>query len=155
MANATNKHKAQGKKPVVKKESWWTPQRVKIAIAAVVALIFVLIGVKIYGYVDGLQDSIVGKWSREYEAMDNGDPMEVVFTFNEDKSCGFIRTRNGVEEARMTGQYDIDENYDVITLMLGSGSSTVLQYYYDCDGDALDMAHFTTGDVESYVKVTE
>ena len=95
MANASNKHKAQGKKPVVKKESWWTPQRVKIAIAAAVVLILVLIGLKIYDYTSGLQDSIVGKWSNKYEASDNGDAMEVLFNFGEDMTCSFTRTRNG------------------------------------------------------------
>ena len=60
MANATNKHKAQGKKAApVKKESWWTPQRVKYAIAAAVALVIIVIGVCIFNYVSGLQDSVV------------------------------------------------------------------------------------------------
>lgn len=153
MANATNKHKAQGKKPVVKKESWWTPNRIKAAVAICVVVVLILIGRGIYNYVDGLQDSVIGSWSNKYEASDTGDAMEVVFTFNEDKSCQFTRTRNGEEEATMAGEYDIDDNYDVISMLMGSDSSTILQYYYDCDGDALEMKNFTTGAVDNYTKV--
>lgn len=155
MANASNKHKAQGKKPVVKKESWWTPQRVKAAVAAGVVVVLVLIGMGIYNYVDGLQDSIIGKWSHQYVDETTGDEMEVVLSFNDDTNCGFVRTRNGVEEANMNGAYDIDETYDVVSLMLGSDYSTILQYYYDCEGDALEMKNFNTGVIDNYTKVTE
>ena len=56
----------------------------------------------------------------------------------------------------MEGQYDVDDNYDVITLMLGSDMSTVLQYYYNCEGDELTMQNFTnTSLIDNYVKVTE
>ena len=153
MANASNKHKAQGKKPIVKKESWWTPQRVKAAIAAGVALILILVGMGIYNYVSGLQDSVVGSWSNAYADSDTGDAMEVVFTFNADDSCQFVRYRNDEEEARMSGVYDIDDHYDIISLMLGSDYSTVLQYYYDCDGDDLVMQNFTTNVIDNYTKV--
>ena len=155
MANASNKHKAQGKKPVVKKESWWTPQRIKIAIAAAVVVILALIGLKIYDYVEGLQDSIVGKWSYQFEASDNGDAMEVVFTFNEDETCNFVRTRSGEQEATMEGKYAIDDNYDVITLMLGSDYSTIMQYYYRCEDTELDMQDFTTYEISNYTKIVE
>lgn len=155
MANASNKHKAQGKKPVVKKESWWTPQRIKIAIAAAVVVILALIGLKIYDYVEGLQDSIVGKWSHQFEASDNGDAMEVVFTFNEDETCNFVRTRSGEQEATMEGKYAIDDNYDVITLMLGSDYSTIMQYYYKCEDTELAMQDFTTYEISNYTKIVE
>lgn len=155
MANASNKHKAQGKKPVVKKESWWTPQRIKIAIAAAVVVILALIGLKIYDYVEGLQDSIVGKWSYQFEASDNGDAMEVVFTFNEDETCNFVRTRSGEQEATMEGKYAIDDNYDVITLMLGSDYSTIMQYYYKCEDTELAMQDFTTYEISNYTKIVE
>lgn len=156
MANATNKHKAQGKKPAsVKKESWWTPQRVKYAIAAAVAVILIVIAVACFNYINGMQDSVVGTWSNKYEASDTGEAMEVLFTFNEDMTCSFVRTREGVEEATMSGSYDTDDNYDMITLMLGENMESVLQYYYDCDGDSLEMKNFTTGIIDSYVKVTE
>ena len=155
MANASNKHKAQGKKPVVKKESWWTPQRIKIAIAAAVVVILALIGLKIYDYVEGLQDSIVGKWSYQFEASDNGDAMEVVFTFNEDETCNFVPTRSGEQEATMEGKYAIDDNYDVITLMLGSDYSTIMQYYYKCEDTELAMQDFTTYEISNYTKIVE
>lgn len=156
MANATNKHKAQGKKAApVKKESWWTPQRVKYAIAAAVAAIIIIIAIACFNYVSGLQDSVVGTWSNKFEASDNGDAMEVLFTFNEDMSCGFTRTRAGVEEAAMDGYYDIDDNYDMITVMLGENMETVIQYYYDCDDGELSLKNFTSGIIDEYTKVTE
>lgn len=156
MANVSNKHKAQGKKAAsVKKESWWTPQRVKYAIAACVAAAIIIIAVCCFNYVNGMQDSVVGTWSSQYADSTSGEMMEVLFTFNDDKTCGFTRTREGVEEANMTGIYDIDDNYDVITVMLGEDYSTVMQYYYDCDGDDLEMKNFTTGYVDNYTKVTE
>lgn len=155
MAKTSNKHKAQGKKPVVVKESWWTPQRVKYAIAAAVALVIIVIGVCIFNYVSGLQDSVVGTWSNKYSASDTGEDMEVLFTFNEDETCKFVRTRAGVEEATMEGTYDVGDNYDVITLMLGEDGNTVLQYLYDCDDDQLTMKNFNTGVQDIYTKVAE
>lgn len=156
MANATNKHKTQGKKAApVKKESWWTPQRVKYAIAAAVAVIIIVIAVACFNYINGMQDSVVGTWSNKYEDSVSGEAMEVLFTFNDDKTCSFIRTREGVEEAAMAGSYDTDDNYDMITLMLGENMDTVLQYYYECEDDSLEMKHFTTGNIESYTKVSE
>ena len=96
---------------------------------------------------------MVGVWSNQYEASDTGEAMEVVFTFNEDTTCSFVRYREGVEEASMEGVYDIDDTYDIISLMLGEDYSTILQYYYDCDGDDLEMKNFSSGLVDNYVKV--
>ena len=153
MAKTSNKHKAQGRPAKAVKESWWTPQRIKIAIGACVVAILAIIGVAIYHYVDGLQDSVVGQWSNQYESSDTGEAMEVLFTFNADDTCSFVRYREGVEEASMEGVYDIDDTYDIITLMLGEDGSTISQYYYDCDGDALELKNFTTGIGDQDVKV--
>lgn len=153
MAKSSNKHKSQGRPAKVVKESWWTPQRVKAAIAVAVLAAVVIIGVCVYNYVSGLQDSVVGSWSNQFESSSTGETVEVVFTFNEDTTCGFVRYREGVEEASMDGVYSIDDNYDIITVMLGEDYSTVMQYYYDCDGDDLEFKNFSTGEVDNYVKV--
>ena len=156
MAKGNNKHKAQGKKPVVVKESWWTLQRIKMAVAAVVAIILICVGVGIFNYVSGLQDSVVGNWTREYMDEATSETMAVNFTFNKDMTCSFTRTREGQVEANMTGTYSIDDNYDIISLMLGSDSSTVLQYYYECEDDDLVMTNFLNPtSVDNYTKVAE
>ena len=156
MAKGNNKHKAQGKKPVVVKESWWTLQRIKMAVAAVVAIVLICVGMGIYNYVSGLQDSVVGVWSHQYTDSYTDESMEVLFTFNKDMTCGFTRTREGELEADMTGSYSIDDKYDIISLMLGSDGSTVLQYYYECEGEDLVMTNFlNVSSVENYKKVTK
>ena len=155
MANASNKHKAQGKKPVVKQESWWTLEHIKYVCIAAVVVVLIALAVGIFNYVSGLQDSVVGTWSNKYEDPANGEAMEVLFTFNDDMTCSFIRNREGEPEANMSGSYSIDDNYDVISLMLGVNYDTVLQYYYECDGDELVMINFTTGTEDLYVKVAE
>jgi hypothetical protein len=155
MAKVSNKHKAQGKKPVVVKESWWTPQRVKMAVAAVVAAAVIILAVACFNYVSGLQDSVVGTWSHEYTDSMTEEAMEVELVFNKDMTCSFTRSREGEVEANMSGSYSIDDKYDVISLMLGADMSTVLQYYYDCDGDALEMKNFTSGQIDNYVKVNK
>lgn len=155
MAKVSNKHKAQGKKPVVVKESWWTPQRVKLAIVAIVAAVVIILTVACVKYVSGLQDSVVGTWSHEYADSTTEEAMEVELVFNKDMTCSFTRSREGEIEANMSGSYSIDDTYDVISMMLGADMSTVLQYYYDCDGDALEMKNFTSGHIDNYVKVNK
>lgn len=151
----TNKHKAQGapKKPV--KESWWTPERVKAVISICVVLIIVAIGIGVYRYIDNKQDSVVGTWKTEFVSADTQEEMSIVFTFNADKTCSFVRNRSGEQEAEMSGQYSVDEDSRYLSLMLGDDYSNFSMYKYTCKKGTLTMVNVDNASETVYEKVTE
>lgn len=150
-----NKHKAHGapKKPV--KEIWWTPERIKAAVAVCVVLVIAAIGIGIYKYVDGKQDSVVGQWEYDYISSDTEEEMRLVFTFNADKTCGFVRWRSGEQEAEMSGQYSIDESLDYLTMLLGDDLSDISYYTYTCKKNVLTMTNVDNGFTYTCNKITE
>lgn len=156
----SNKHKATGAPKKVVKESWWTPQRVKVVIAICVFAIIAAIGIASYNYVSHKQDSVVGSWHYDYQSGDTGENMSILFTFEEPaasglKACSFVRTREGVEEAQMSGQYSLDEDNNYLTTMLGDDLSTVAIYSYTCKNGRLTLNNVDNGQKYEYVKVTE
>lgn len=156
----TNKHKATGAPKKVAKESWWTPQRVKVVIAICVFAIIAVISVASYRYVSNKQDSVVGTWRYDYQSGDTGENMSITFTFEEPTSsglkvCNFVRTREGEEEAQMSGQYSVDEESHYLTTMLGDDLSTIEMYSYTCKKGKLTLNNVNNGQQYDYVKVTE